>query len=211
LKDLLVIYIYLLFLYIYLLVLYIYIYIYLLIGLYIYIYIYWFYIFIYLWVIYIYIFIGFIYIYIYICYIYIYWFYIYIYEVCGSVVVKALRYYSEGLRIDFRWCHWIFYRKMDPGLTQPLVKMSTRNIPEGKGGRCVRLTTSPPSRDECHEIWEPKLPGTLWATPGLLQDSCIFTLYIYIWGKIYHSARRDKLEDCHLNDSHKERPKTLEI
>jgi len=24
---------------------------------------------------------------------------------------------------------------------QPLVKMSTRNIPGGKGGRCVRLTT----------------------------------------------------------------------
>jgi hypothetical protein len=30
----------------------------------------------------------------------------------------------------------------------------------------VRLTTSPPSCVECHEIWEPKPPGTLWATPG---------------------------------------------
>ena len=57
------------------------------------------------------------------------------------------------------------------GSTQPLVKMSTRNIPGGKGGRCVRLTTSPPPRAECHEIWEPKPPGTLWATPGLLRDS----------------------------------------
>ena len=27
------------------------------------------------------------------------------------------------------------------GSTQPVVKMSTRNIPGGKGGRCVRLTT----------------------------------------------------------------------
>ena len=27
------------------------------------------------------------------------------------------------------------------GSTQPLVKMSTRNIPGGKGGRCIRLTT----------------------------------------------------------------------
>jgi len=27
------------------------------------------------------------------------------------------------------------------GSTQPPVKMSTRNIPGGKGGRCVRLTT----------------------------------------------------------------------
>jgi len=26
------------------------------------------------------------------------------------------------------------------------------------------------------EIWEPKLPGTLWATPALLRDSFTFTL-----------------------------------
>ena len=37
------------------------------------------------------------------------------------------------------------------GSTQPLVKMSTRNIPGGKGGRCMRLTTSPPSCAEYHE------------------------------------------------------------
>jgi hypothetical protein len=58
-------------------------------------------------------------------------------------------------------------RTMALGSTQPLVKMSTRNIPGGKGGRCVRPTTSPLSCAECHEIWEPKPPGTLWATPGL--------------------------------------------
>jgi hypothetical protein len=28
------------------------------------------------------------------------------------------------------------------------------------------------------EIWEPKIPGTLWATPGLLWDSFTFTFYI---------------------------------
>ena len=58
--------------------------------------------------------------------------------------------------------------------TQPLVKMSTRNIPGGKGGRCVWLTTSPPSRAECHEIREHKPPGTLWVTSGLLRESFTF-------------------------------------
>jgi hypothetical protein len=60
--------------------------------------------------------------------------------------------------------------------TQPVVKMSTRNIPGGKGGRCVRLTTSPPLRAECHGIQETKPSGTLWATLGLLRDSFTFTI-----------------------------------
>jgi len=45
----------------------------------------------------------------------------------------------------------------------------------------MRLITSPPSCAECHEMWEPKRPGTLWATPGLLWDPFTFTLYIYIY------------------------------
>jgi hypothetical protein len=28
------------------------------------------------------------------------------------------------------------------------------------------------------EIWEPKPPGTLWATPGLLRESFTFTFFI---------------------------------
>jgi hypothetical protein len=52
-----------------------------------------------------------------------------------------------------------------------LVKMSTRIIFWGKGGGCVRLTNSPPSRVKCHEIWERDTHETLWATPGLLRDS----------------------------------------
>jgi hypothetical protein len=63
------------------------------------------------------------------------------------------------------------------GSTQPLVKMSTRNIPGGKCRQCVRMTSST-SRAECHEIWEPKPPGTLWTTPGLLRDT--FTFYFYV-------------------------------
>ena len=63
--------------------------------------------------------------------------------VWGRVVVKALRYQSEGPGIDSRWCHWIFPsdQTMALGSTQPLVQMRTRNIPGGKGGRCVRMTT----------------------------------------------------------------------
>jgi hypothetical protein len=61
------------------------------------------------------------------------------------------------------------------GSTQTLVKMSTRKIPGGKDGRRMRLTTPPPSRTECHEIWEPKSSETLWAKSGLLRD--FFTLF----------------------------------
>ena len=53
------------------------------------------------------------------------------------------------------------------GLTQPLTEMSTRNTSGGKGGRCVGLTTLPPSYADCLEIWEPQPPGTLGACPGL--------------------------------------------
>ena len=110
-------------------------------------------------------------------------------EVWGSVVVKALRYYSDCPRINCRWCHWIFqwhisFRPtMTLGSTQTLVEMSTmstRNIPGGKGVRCMRLTTSPPSRAECHEIWEPKPPGTLWATQGLLGTALTLRLFLVL-------------------------------
>jgi hypothetical protein len=37
----------------------------------------------------------------------------------------------------------------------------------GKGGRCVGLTTLPPSCADCLEIWAPQPPGTLMASPSL--------------------------------------------
>jgi len=39
--------------------------------------------------------------------------------------------------------------------------------PGGKGGRCVWLTTLPPSCADYLEIWEPHPPGTLGVCPGL--------------------------------------------
>jgi hypothetical protein len=69
----------------------------------------------------------------------------------GDVVVKALRYLSEGGVTGFFSDIFPSDRTMALGSTQPLVKMSNTNIPGCKGGRCVRLTTSPPSCAECHE------------------------------------------------------------
>jgi hypothetical protein len=43
-------------------------------------------------------------------------------------------------------------------------------ILRGKGGRCVRLTTFPPSCTDCIEIWEPQ-------TPVILE-----TFYPYAYG-----------------------------
>jgi len=39
--------------------------------------------------------------------------------------------------------------------------------PWGKGGRSLGLTTLPPSRADCLEIWEPQPPGTLRVCPDL--------------------------------------------
>jgi len=45
-------------------------------------------------------------------------------------------------------------------LTQPLTDMNTRNIYwVGKSGRCVGLTTLPPSSANFLEIWEPQPLG----------------------------------------------------
>ena len=45
----------------------------------------------------------------------------------------------------------------------------------GKSGRCIGLTTLPPSCTDCLEIWEPQPPGTLRACPGLYWDCFTFT------------------------------------
>ena len=81
------------------------------------------------------------------------------YKVAGSISDDAL-----GI---FQW-HNPSGRTMTLGSTQPLTEMSTGNISwGGKGGRCVRLTTLPPSCADCLEIWEPQTPGILRACPGL--------------------------------------------
>jgi len=51
---------------------------------------------------------------------------------------------TDGVIWIFKW-HNPSGRTMALGSTQPLTEMSTRLFPAGKGGRCVRLTTLPPS------------------------------------------------------------------
>jgi hypothetical protein len=58
------------------------------------------------------------------------------------------------------------------GSTQPLVEMSTRNISWEKR-RPVREFDNLTMK-----IWEPKPPGTLWATPGLYRDCFTYTVTI---------------------------------
>ena len=48
----------------------------------------------------------------------------------------------------------------------------------GKGGRCVGLTTLPPSCADCLEIWKPQPPGTLRACPGLYRDCFTFNIFL---------------------------------
>jgi hypothetical protein len=62
-------------------------------------------------------------------------------------VVKALRYWFEGLGIDTQWCRWGFFPKLptEPyALGSPYsLKNEYQDTSGGKDGRCVRLTTLP--------------------------------------------------------------------
>jgi len=62
------------------------------------------------------------------------------------------------------------------GTTQPL----TENFLARKAGRCVGMTTLPPSCADCPEILEPEPPGTLMACPGLSRDCFIFNFLLNI-------------------------------
>jgi hypothetical protein len=64
-------------------------------------------------------------------------------------VVKALRYKSEVLGIDPLWCTWRFFSEATEGTMFPGVDSASKNkyqdTPGGKGGRCVRVRSLPPS------------------------------------------------------------------
>jgi len=70
----------------------------------------------------------------------------------GNTVFKVLCYKSEGPWFDPSWCQWIFHwHKILPIALWPWSRLSLEKkwvpgaFPEGKSGRCVRLTNLPPS------------------------------------------------------------------
>jgi hypothetical protein len=70
----------------------------------------------------------------------------------GGVVVNALRYKRACHGFDSRWCHWNFsvtYLLLVALWPWGRLNLKQKWVPDvfpgGKGGRCVRLSTSPPS------------------------------------------------------------------
>jgi hypothetical protein len=109
----------------------------------------------------------------------------------GAQLVEALHYNPEGRELDSHWFIGIFHwhnpsgRTLVLGSSQPLTEMSTRNISWGKGGRCVGLTTLPPSCADCLKVWEPRPPGTLKGCNWICLLKYFDTLNIpgFIWCK----------------------------
>ena len=73
----------------------------------------------------------------------------------GRVVVKALLYKSVGPGIGSK--QWQLTFPCAPGFDSAS-KNEYQDIPGVKGGRCVRVTTLPPSCAECLEIWSLNRP-----------------------------------------------------
>ena len=110
-------------------------------------------------------------------------------------LVEALRYRSEGRGFDSRGVIRIFH------LYNPSVRsMTDRNGYQeyflgGKGGRCVGLTTFPPSLADCLETWEPQPPGTLRVCPGLYMEcfTCVMEVTAVFVGPCHHGMARPQV------------------
>jgi hypothetical protein len=106
-------------------------------------------------------------------------------EACGSVVVKALYYYSDDPGIDSRWCHWIFQWHIS---FRPYHGHGVDSAPSGNeyqenflGVNAAGAWGWRPHHfhvPNVIEIWEYKPPGTLWATPSLLRDPFCKLFYV---------------------------------
>ena len=91
-----------------------------------------------------------------------------------ALLVEALRYIPEGRGFDYSmvslefFIYLAFRPHYGPGVDSAFNRNEYQEyILWGKGGRCVGLTTVPPSCADCLEILEPQPAGTLRDCPGL--------------------------------------------
>jgi hypothetical protein len=104
-----------------------------------------------------------------------------------ATIRKVARFVPDGVTGTFHW-HNTSGRTMSLASTLPVRERGTRNIFWGGGGvkfcRCVRLTSFLPLCADCLEVWEPQLPGTLRAFPGMQTD--FFYLGVELFLKEVH-------------------------
>ena len=114
---------------------------------------------------------------------------------CQSVV-KVLCYISEGRWFDPNWCQWIFHwyeKKNLPIVLWPWGRFSLQQklvpgvFPGIKDGRCVRLTTLPPSCAVVTKSGNFNFLRTLWAcNGGCFTFMCIMFLLKMMMMKMIH-------------------------
>ena len=90
-------------------------------------------------------------------------------------LVEALRSNPQGRGFDSRWCHWNWLNPSGRAVVLWCTQPHTGYFLSGKAGRCLGLTTLPPSRADCLEIWEPQPSGILKACPDLYRDCLLST------------------------------------
>jgi hypothetical protein len=89
---------------------------------------------------------------------------------CRLRQTEAAHCKPEGHGFNSQWCDWnssltwTFWSHYGPGVESDSNRTEYKEyFLRGKDGRCIRLTTLPPSCADCLEIWEPPLPGMLRA------------------------------------------------
>jgi hypothetical protein len=115
-----------------------------------------------------------------------------------SSLVEALRYKQEGCGFDSQWGHlncsltWPFQPHYGPGIDLAWSRNEYQGyLLGGKGGRCVGLTTLPPSRAYCPEIVGAWTSWSHMTCAGMYRDwkftqTCLHI--VSLWDNIFSSA-----------------------